>query len=106
MLYVRGNKKDYDQWEALGNPGWSYEDVLPYFIKSEDNRNPYLLKTPYHKRGGYLTVQVINNQFKTNLKFISRKVRGRARCRWLLFKLASNWAIKIGILTVLIKLDL
>lgn len=58
MIYVRGNKLDYDNWAAQGNTGWSYEEVLPYFKKSEDNRNPYLLKTPYHGKGGYLTVQV------------------------------------------------
>ena len=57
MLYVRGNRYDYDLWENLGNTGWSYDNVLPYFIKSEDNRNPYLAKTPYHGKGGFLTVQ-------------------------------------------------
>lgn len=41
----------------LGNPGWNYDNVLKYFIKSEDNRNPYLSKTPYHGTGGLLTVQ-------------------------------------------------
>ncbi|KAK9308517.1 hypothetical protein QLX08_001509 [Tetragonisca angustula] len=57
MLYLRGNKRDYDAWEQLGNPGWSYQDILPYFKKSEDNQNPYLARTPYHSTGGYLTVQ-------------------------------------------------
>lgn len=57
MLYVRGNRHDYDHWENLGNPGWNYENVLKYFMKSEDNRNPYLAKTPYHGTGGLLTVQ-------------------------------------------------
>jgi choline dehydrogenase-like flavoprotein len=57
MVYARGNKNDYDQW-ALDNPGWSYDDVLPYFIKSEDNRNPYIsANKKYHGTGGYLTVQ-------------------------------------------------
>ncbi|XP_059619958.1 glucose dehydrogenase [FAD, quinone]-like [Phlebotomus argentipes] len=58
MLYVRGNKNDYNYWESLGNPGWNYENVLHYFKKSEDNRNPYLAQTSrYHRTGGYLTVQ-------------------------------------------------
>ncbi|XP_054279379.1 glucose dehydrogenase [FAD, quinone]-like [Macrosteles quadrilineatus] len=57
MLYVRGNRQDYDNWEAMGNPGWGYNEVLHYFKKSEDNRNPYLARSPYHGRGGYMTVQ-------------------------------------------------
>ncbi|KZS07473.1 Glucose dehydrogenase [Daphnia magna] len=66
MMYVRGNKRDYDEWAALGNDGWSYDDVLPYFIKSEDNRNPYLAANKqYHGTGGYLTVQ--EPPFKTPL---------------------------------------
>jgi choline dehydrogenase len=57
MLYVRGNRRDFDSWRDLGNPGWGYDDILPYFLKSEDQRNPYLARTPYHKTGGLLTVQ-------------------------------------------------
>jgi len=57
MLYVRGNRKDYDDWEAQGNPGWGYEEALHYFKKSEDNRNPYLAATHFHSSGGYLSVQ-------------------------------------------------
>ncbi|GIY53597.1 glucose dehydrogenase [Caerostris darwini] len=56
MLYVRGNKKDYDNWERLGAKGWSWKNVLPYFLKSEDNRDPPLLESGYHATGGYLTV--------------------------------------------------
>ena len=56
MLYVRGNRRDYDHWAHLGNHGWSWKDVFPYFIKSEDNRDPEIVKNGHHGVGGYLTV--------------------------------------------------
>lgn len=37
LLYIRGQAEDYDHWESLGNKGWSYQDVLPYFKKAESN---------------------------------------------------------------------
>ena len=67
MLYVRGNRHDFDQWAAMGNYGWSYEEVLPYFVKSEDNQNPYLAGTKYHGKGGELTVGEAT--FKTPLAY-------------------------------------
>lgn len=39
---MRGNKHDYDHWAALGNEGWSYEDVLPFFKKSEKNTGRFI----------------------------------------------------------------
>jgi len=36
LVYNRGHREDYDQWEALGNPGWNYDSVLPYFQRSEN----------------------------------------------------------------------
>jgi choline dehydrogenase len=53
MLYVRGRPLDYDGWEAQGAPGWGYRDVLPYFIKSEDNVRG---ASEYHGIGGPLRV--------------------------------------------------
>lgn len=37
MMYMRGSREDFNSWSKLGNPGWSYNDVLPYFKKSENN---------------------------------------------------------------------
>ena len=36
MVYIRGHREDYNQWRQLGNTGWGYDDVLPYFLKAED----------------------------------------------------------------------
>jgi choline dehydrogenase-like flavoprotein len=53
MIYVRGHRWDYDHWAALGNPGWSYDEVLPYFIKSENNES---IRDRFHGSGGPLNV--------------------------------------------------
>jgi choline dehydrogenase-like flavoprotein len=53
MVYIRGHRSDYDQWASLGNTGWSYADVLPYFKRSEDNSE---LDGEYHGKGGPLHV--------------------------------------------------
>jgi choline dehydrogenase len=53
MIYIRGNRADYDEWAALGLEGWGYDDVLPYFKRAEDNeRGP----SRYHGVGGPLSV--------------------------------------------------
>jgi choline dehydrogenase len=53
MIYMRGNAADYDQWRQLGNEGWDYEAVLPYFRKAEDNERG---ADDYHGTGGPLRV--------------------------------------------------
>lgn len=56
MMYIRGNPSDYDDWEAMGNPGWKWEEVLPYFKKSEDNLQIKEVDSKYHSTGGLLPV--------------------------------------------------
>ena len=53
MVYIRGHRSDYDGWAALGNHGWAYDDVLPYFKKSENNES---IHDSYHGVGGPLNV--------------------------------------------------
>ncbi|MDB5510550.1 MAG: hypothetical protein JWR08_33, partial [Enterovirga sp.] len=53
MVYMRGRREDYDGWRALGNPGWGYEDLLPYFRRSEDNSRG---AGPFHGAGGPIAV--------------------------------------------------
>ena len=67
LLYVRGQKEDYDDWAALGNKGWSYNDVLPYFIKSEDQERG---ASKYHGVGGPLAVSNIKIRRELCDKFI------------------------------------
>lgn len=53
MVYIRGQREDYDGWAELGNEGWAWADVLPYFRKSEDNER---FVNEYHGQGGPLWV--------------------------------------------------
>lgn len=54
MMYMRGNRQDYDTWRQMGLKGWGYADVLPYFRRAEDN--PERPRNPYHGVGGPLRV--------------------------------------------------
>lgn len=56
MFYVRGNPKDYDNWEKLGNKGWNYENVLKYFKKLESVNIDYSIKDA-HGYDGYLNIE-------------------------------------------------
>ena len=59
MVYVRGNPKDFDQWSEAGNPGWSYDDVLPYFKKMESWQNG---PDAYRGGDGPLNVSEVSEQ--------------------------------------------
>ena len=54
MVYVRGNRHDYDYWAQEGNEGWSYDELLPYFTRSEDFEGG---ASQYHGAGGPLSVR-------------------------------------------------
>ncbi|XP_044744803.1 glucose dehydrogenase [FAD, quinone]-like [Coccinella septempunctata] len=65
MMYMRGVPKDFDDWEAAGNPGWGYDDVLPYFLRSEDNTEiGTLVDAKYHATGGPMTTNRFPDQPK------------------------------------------
>ncbi len=53
MIYLRGNRADFDEWAELGCTGWSYDEVLPYFKRSEDNERG---ENEFHGVGGPLAV--------------------------------------------------
>ncbi|XP_060807804.1 glucose dehydrogenase [FAD, quinone] [Amyelois transitella] len=57
MVYMRGNRLDYDEWASLGNHGWSFSEVLPYFKKAEDNQDIESHNLYYHAKKGPLNVE-------------------------------------------------
>jgi choline dehydrogenase len=75
MIYMRGQSSDYDHWRQLGNVGWSWDDVLPYFVKSEDN---YRGANTHHGSGGEWKV-------------------ARQRLRWDILEAFRDAAEEIGI---------
>lgn len=68
MLYVRGHRWDYDHWAALGNPGWSYDEVLPYFKRAEHNET---YRDDFHGQGGPLNVAEIQQPSDFNQRFLA-----------------------------------
>ena len=72
MIYVRGAPADYDAWAYLGNSGWDYESVLPYFKKSEDY---YGGASRYHGVGGPLSVSRVTSPNPLTDAFIEAAVR-------------------------------
>jgi len=89
MLYVRGNRFDYDLWSALGNKGWSYDEILPYFLKSESHMSRQAPE--FHSNDGELSVRTMPHKnvlskafleaaeqmgFKTNEDFNGQRQEG------------------------------
>ena len=68
LIYIRGQREDFDHWAALGNEGWGYSDVLPYFIKSEGNQRG---ASAYHGGTGPLRVSDIGAKHELIEAFIA-----------------------------------
>ena len=63
MIYIRGHRKDYDNWARMGADGWSYDEVLPYFKKSQNRESG---ASGYHAQGGPLNVAPLRSPAKIN----------------------------------------
>jgi choline dehydrogenase len=74
MYYVRGNPRDYDHWQALGNPGWSYQDVLPYFKKSEHQQRG---ANAYHGVDGELSVTDVVAPTAISQRFVEAAIASK-----------------------------
>ena len=68
LIYIRGQREDYDHWAALGNTGWGYDDVLPYFIRSEHNERG---ASAFHGGDGPLKVSDIGAKHELIEAFIA-----------------------------------
>jgi len=67
MIYVRGHQWDYDHWASLGNTGWAFRDVLPYFRLSEHNER---IDNEWHGRGGPLWVSDLRSDNPFQQRFL------------------------------------
>jgi choline dehydrogenase-like flavoprotein len=67
MCYIRGQREDYDHWAAQGNPGWAWDDVLPYFKKSEHNERG---ADDFHGAKGPLNVMDLHGHNPFSLRFV------------------------------------
>lgn len=76
MIYLRGQPDDYEHWAALGNPGWGWQDVLPYFLKSEHNERG---ASDWHGGAGPLNVADLRSPNKFGASFIQAGIEAGYR---------------------------
>ena len=78
MVYIRGHRTDYDEWASLGNAGWSFNDVLPYFKRSENNGD---FGGEYHGKDGPLSVNKLRTDNPVQQIFLQAAQEGQFRLR-------------------------
>ena len=76
MIYTRGHPADYDHWAAQGNPGWSWNEVLPLFLRAENNEH---LHNAWHGRGGPLNVRDLTSPNPLGRRFVQAGVQAGER---------------------------
>ena len=72
MIYLRGQREDYDHWAQLGNPGWSWDEVLPYFKRAEHNERG---ADAWHGSGGPLNVADLRSPNPIARRFVQAAVQ-------------------------------
>lgn len=111
MLYLRGNRFDYDEWASNGAHGWAYKDVLPYFIKSEDQRKGEFVKTVFHGFGGRMSVsdvsasplhKIIDLCFK-EIGLKQRDYNGKTQFGWAPAQATIRWGVRWGTYNAFLK---
>ena len=78
MVYIRGHQWDYDHWAALGNTGWSFADVLPYFKRAENNTD---FGGEYHGKDGPLHVNRLRTDNPVHETFLQAAREGQFKIR-------------------------
>jgi len=72
LIYIRGQAEDFNHWRQLGNAGWSFDDVLPYFRKAEDNERG---ADEFHGAGGMLGVSDLRDRHPLAVAYVEAAVQ-------------------------------
>jgi choline dehydrogenase len=72
LIYIRGQAEDFNHWRQLGNAGWSFDDVLPYFRKAEDNERG---ADEFHGTGGLLAVSDLRDRHPLAVAYVEAAVQ-------------------------------